>query len=73
MDPTVEQQFQAERGYSDHRDHFANFFNAVRTRKPVVEDAIFGLRAAAPARLSNESYFSGKILEWDPVKMQVKG
>ena len=73
MDPTVEQQFQAERGYSDHRDHFANFFNAVRTRKPVVEDAIFGLRAAAPALLSNESYFSGKILEWDPVKMQVKG
>lgn len=73
LTPTDEEQFLAPRGYSDHRDHFANFFGAVRSRKPVVEDAVFGLRAAAPALLSNESYFSGKILEWDPAKMQVKG
>jgi predicted dehydrogenase len=46
MDATAEQRFQPERGYSDHRDHFANFFSAVRSRKPVVEDAVFGLRAA---------------------------
>ena len=72
MEPTSDQRFEAERGYSDHRDHFANFFSAVRTRKPVIEDAVFGLRAAAPALLSNESYATGRILEWDPVKMQVK-
>ena len=29
-------------GYSDTYDHFVNFFDAVRTRKPVVEDAAFG-------------------------------
>ncbi len=72
MTPTAEEEFLAPRGYSDHRDHFANFFSAVRTRKPVVEDATFGLRAAAPALLSNESYFSGNIIEWDPASMSVK-
>ena len=42
-------------------------------RKPVVEDALFGLRAAAPALLSNLSYASGKTLAWDPVNLAVKG
>lgn len=73
LEPTNDMRFDAPRGYSDHRDHFANFFSSVRNRKPVVEDAVFGLRAAAPALLSNESYSTGKIIEWDPVKMQVKG
>mgnify|MGYP000601076710 CR=1 FL=1 len=41
--------FLPPRGYSDHADHFANWFDAIRTRKPVVEDAVFGLRAAGPA------------------------
>ena len=60
-------------GYSDHRDHHANFFSAVRTRTPVVEDALFGIRAAGPALASNASYFSGKILAWDPSKAELKG
>ena len=36
-------------GYSDSYDHFKNFFAAVRTRLPVVEDAVFGFRAAGAA------------------------
>ena len=36
-------------GYNDTFDHFRNFFHAVRTREPVVEDAVFGFRAAAPS------------------------
>jgi hypothetical protein len=31
-----------------------------------VEDAEFDFRAAAPALSGNESYFSKKIVEWDP-------
>lgn len=58
-------------GYSDSFDHFTNFFEAVRTRKPVVEDATFGLRAAGPALLSNLSYFENRIVHWNPVKMKV--
>ena len=42
-------------GYSDSYDHFKNFFASVRTRQPVVEDAVFGYRAAGAALLSNLS------------------
>jgi predicted dehydrogenase len=66
--------FKAPAGYSDHLDHFTNFFDAVRTGKPVVEDAAFGFRAAAPCLACNDSYFEKKIINWDPVNMKlVKG
>ncbi|WP_228237572.1 Gfo/Idh/MocA family protein [Allomuricauda sp. M10] len=63
--------YKAPEGYSSHVDHFTNFFDAIRTGKPVVEDAEFGFRAAAPALSCNESYFSKKIIQWDPVKMKL--
>lgn len=64
--------FKVPTGYDDHLDHFTNFFDAIRTGKPVVEDAEFGFRAAAPALACNESYFSKKIIHWDPVNMKLK-
>jgi len=64
--------FKAPDGYSDHLDHFTNFFDSIRTGKPVVEDAEFGFRAAAPALSCNESYLSKKIVKWDPVNMKLK-
>ncbi len=63
--------FKAPEGYSDHLDHFTNFFDSMRTGKPVVEDATFGYRAAAPALSCNESYFQKKIIQWDPVNMKL--
>jgi predicted dehydrogenase len=44
-------------GYDDVRPHLSNFFEAVRTRKPVVEDAVFGHHAALACHMANESYF----------------
>ena len=44
-------------GYDDVRPHLLNFFDAVRTRKPVVEDAVFGHNAALACHMANESYF----------------
>lgn len=73
MRPGHEEQFDAPRGYNDHLDHHRNFFAAVRSRKPVIEDAAFGLRAAGPAVLSNLSLAQGKAIEWDPKTMTVKG
>jgi len=66
--------YQAEEGYKGaHYDHFNNFFNAIRNNSTVVEDAVFGYRAAAPALICNDSYFSHKPIQWDPVNMKVIG
>lgn len=63
--------FAAPKGYDDRLEHFTNFFESMRTGKAVVEDAVFGLRAAGPALLTNESYFSKKLVNWDPVNMKI--
>jgi hypothetical protein len=44
-------------GYDDIRPHLLNFFDAVRTRKPVVEDAVFGHNAALACHMANDSYY----------------
>jgi predicted dehydrogenase len=66
MRPESEERFLAPRGYNDHEDHHRNFFEAVRSRKPVVEDALFGFRAAGPAVLSNVSYAEKRAVKWNP-------
>ncbi len=72
MQQSSEQVFSPPAKYDDHFDHHLNFATAVRSGKPVVEDATFGFRAAAPAVLSNLSYFEQRIVEWNPQTMQVK-
>jgi len=56
-------------GYDAHREHHRNFYAAVRSRKPVVEDGVFGFRAAGPALLSNTSYYEQRVCRWDPESM----
>ncbi len=65
------QSFTPPEGYDERLQHFQAFFTAVRQRTPVVEDALFGLRAAAPALLCNESYQKSRPLGWDPETFQV--
>jgi predicted dehydrogenase len=65
------ERYVAPQGYSDSYDHLKNFFASVRSRQPVVEDAVFGFRAAGAALLSNLSYEQGKVIDWDPVGMKV--
>ena len=65
------EKYVAPAGYSDSYDHFRNFFSAVRTRQPVVEDAVFGYRAAGAALLSNLSYERGTVVHWDPDAMKL--
>ena len=68
-----EEVFTPPKGYSDHEHHLANFIEAVRTRKPPVEDAVFGLRAAGPALLCNQSHRERRPIGWDPVAMRPVG
>jgi predicted dehydrogenase len=60
-------------GYSDLVDHQANFFNAVRTRKKVVENEEFGNRAAIGCHLANYSYFKQTAAVWDEAGRKIKG
>jgi predicted dehydrogenase len=65
------EKYVAPEGYSDRYDHFKNFFAAIRSRKPVVEDAVFGYRAAGAALLSNLSIDHGAVVKWDPDAMKL--
>src|SRR5262249_16918924 len=66
-----EEVYSAPSGYSDSLDHFRNFFAGVRARQAVVEDSTFGVRAAGPPLLTNQSYFENRIMNWDPEKMRM--
>ena len=52
--------------------HLSNFFEAVRTRKPVVEDALFGHHAALACHMANESYFRRAAVTWDAASGTIK-
>ncbi len=69
--PAGYEKYVAPAGYSDSYDHLRNFFASVRSRKPVVEDAVFGFRAAGAALLSNVSYDRGAVVHWDPEAMKI--
>jgi predicted dehydrogenase len=68
--PGTEEAYVAPPNYSDQVEHFRTFFTAMRSRRPVVEDAVFGFRAAGPALLANLSYFEGKPVGWDSENMK---
>jgi predicted dehydrogenase len=59
--------------YNDVADHEANFFNAVRTRKKVVENEQFGNNAAIGCHLANYSYFKETPAVWDAGAKKIKG
>jgi len=66
-----QESYQAPPDYSDSYDHFKNFFDAVRTRRPVVEDPVFGFRAAGAALLANVSYERKGVVKWNPDEMKL--
>jgi predicted dehydrogenase len=58
--------------FDDVKPHLWNFFRAVRTRKPVVEDAVFGHHAALACHMANESYFRKSAVTWDENSKSIK-
>jgi predicted dehydrogenase len=74
MVPAANIVYRVEKGYKGaHYDHFNNWFTAIRTGGKVVEDAVFGYRAAAPALACNQSYYEKRAVYWDPIAMKVVG
>ena len=58
--------------YDDMKPHLWNFFRAVKTRKPVVEDAVFGHHAALACHMANESYFRKSPVTWDEASNTIR-
>jgi predicted dehydrogenase len=58
--------------WDDEKPHLWNFFQAVRSRKPVVEDAVFGHNAALACHMANESYFRKSGVYWDASSKSIK-
>jgi predicted dehydrogenase len=57
--------------WDDVRPHLWNFFQAVRNRTPVVEDAVFGNHAAIACHMANESYFRKAPVRFDAQQQSV--
>ncbi len=49
-------------GYDDIKPHLWNFFEAVRSRGTVVEDAVFGHNAALACHMANDSYYRRTVV-----------
>jgi predicted dehydrogenase len=58
--------------FDDMKPHLWNFFEAVRSRKAVVEDAVFGHHAALACHMANESYFRKTAVSWDEASKSIK-
>ena len=56
----------APEDYNTNVDHHLAWYAGIRDGKPIVEDALFGMRAAGPALLANKSIMEKKIIHWDP-------
>jgi predicted dehydrogenase len=58
--------------YDDLRPHLWKFFQAVRSREPVVQDVVFGHNAAAACHMANESYYRKSVMYWDTASQTIK-
>jgi len=58
--------------WDDERPHLWRYFQAVKTRQPVTEDAVFGHHAALACHMANESYFRKSAVNWDAASGTIK-
>jgi len=67
------QTFAPPDGYDDQIDHMHNFMESVRTRRPSVEDPVFGNHTAIACHMANYSYFNKTVAVWDEGSKSIKG
>jgi hypothetical protein len=58
--------------YDEVKPHLGKFFQAVRSRQPLTEDAVFGNHAALACHMANESYFRKSAVYVDPGAKSIK-
>jgi predicted dehydrogenase len=69
LKPDKQETLDFSSGPGEHQVHHNAFYEALRTRKPFFEDAVFGYRTAGPALLCNISMTGKRICHWDPVNL----
>jgi predicted dehydrogenase len=58
--------------WDEEKPHLWKFFQGVKNRQPVAEDAVFGHNAALACHMANESYFRRAAVTWDAASGQIK-
>jgi predicted dehydrogenase len=58
--------------YDDVKPHLWRFFQAVKSRKPLPEDAVFGNHAALACHMANQAYFREAVVYFDPASRTIK-
>ncbi len=58
--------------YDDLRPHLWKFFQAVRSREFLVQNAVFGHNAALACHMANESYYRKSPVYWDEATQSIK-
>jgi predicted dehydrogenase len=71
-EPTLETQTYHGDDYDDLGPHLWRFFQSVRSREPVLQDAVFGHHAALGCHLANESFFRKSPVVWDDAASTIK-
>jgi hypothetical protein len=72
-EPTLEGYSYKSISWDEEKPHLWRLFQAVKSRQPVTEDAVFGHNAALECHLANESYFRRGATTWDAASQQIKG
>ncbi|PYT51215.1 MAG: gfo/Idh/MocA family oxidoreductase [Acidobacteria bacterium] len=58
--------------WDEEKPHLWKFFQGVKNRQLVTEDAVFGHNAALACHMANESYFRRAAVTWDAASGQIK-
>src|SRR6266850_1134543 len=58
--------------WDEEKPHLWKYFQGVRNRQQVTEDAVFGHHAALACHMANESYFRKAAVTWDAASNQIK-
>lgn len=72
QEPLAESVTYRGQDYDDVKPHLWTFFQAVRSRKPVTEDAVFGNHAALACHMANESYFRKSAVYLDTASKTIR-
>ena len=71
-EPVHEETVYKGHDWDDVRPHLNVFFEAVKSRNKITEDAVFGNNAAIACHMANESYFRQKPVTWDTGSKTIK-